>query len=317
MRSMWLWCAALLLARVSADASGLQGWLGGARRAMPGSRSPGSRLARVRARLTLPGLNCSEWLVSEVSARLDKLGSAGETWVAWFCRLRSSRRQWRRAQDLVESGVVEDLTGSWRVDEKHNMDAFLKGLGFNALQRAAVISAGQVQVIAPRGDVLHIITRDIRGTSELVLPLSGDAVIGEGDGGAEVARRASVVGGLLTITEEALPANGTSERVLSVCERSLTADGRMAIDVRKQTDDGEIVSMRILFSPVRARRPTEEDPAREATADDSEHAHACLVSADADETSPGAAADDRDANNNPTSSSSSSSSSSSRRVVVD
>lgn len=311
MRSTRLWCAALLLARVSADASGLQGWLGGARRAMPGSRSPSSRLARVRARLKLPGLNCSEWLVSEVNARLDKLGSASETWGARFRRLRSSRRQWRRAQDLVESGVVEDLTGSWRVDEKHNMDAFLKGLGFNALQRAAVISAGQVQVIAPRGDVLHIITRDIRGTSELVLPLSGDAVIGEGDGGAEVARRASVVGGLLTITEEALPANGTSERVLSVCERSLTADGRMAIDVRKQTDDGEIVSMRILFSPVRARRPTEEDPAREATADDSEHAHACLVSADADETSSGAEADDYpDANNNPTSSSSSTSSSS-------
>ena len=306
MRSTRLWCAALLLARVSADASGLQGWLGGARRAMPGSRSPGSRLARVRARLTLPGLNCSEWLVSEVSARLDKLGSAGETWVARFCRLRSSRRQWRRAQDLVESGVVEDLTGSWRVDEKHNMDAFLKGLGFNALQRAAVISAGQVQVIAPRGDVLHIITRDIRGTSELVLPLSGDAVIGEGDGGAEVARRASVVGGLLTITEEALPANGTSERVLSVCERSLTADGRMAIDVRKQTDDGEIVSMRILFSPVRARRPTEEDPAREASADDSELAHTCLVSAGADETSSGAAADDPDANPSSPSSSSSS-----------
>ncbi len=311
MRSTRLWCAALLLARVSADASGLQGWLGGARRAMPGSRSPGSRLARVRARLKLPGLNCSEWLVSEVNARLDKLGSASETWGARFRRLRSSRREWRRAKDLVESGVVEDLTGSWRVDEKHNMDAFLKGLGFNALQRAAVISAGQVQVIAPRGDVLHIITRDIRGTSELVLPLSGDAVIGEGDGGAEVARRASVVGGLLTITEEALPANGTSERVLSVCERSLTADGRMAIDVRKQTDDGEIVSMRILFSPVRARRPTEEDPAREATADDSEHAHACLVSADADETSSGAEADDYpDANNNPTSSSSSTSSSS-------
>ena len=52
------------------------------------------------------------------------------------------------------------------------MDSFLRSMGFSALQRAAVMRAGQVQVIRRRGSDLHIISHDIRGSSELVLPLT-------------------------------------------------------------------------------------------------------------------------------------------------
>jgi len=75
---------------------------------------------------------------------------------------------WRRASNLVQSDDVADLSGTWRLEERIRMDDFLKEMGFSALQRAVVLKAGQVQVIAMRGAELKVLTRDVRGTSELV-----------------------------------------------------------------------------------------------------------------------------------------------------
>ena len=119
------------------------------------------------------------------------------------------------------------------------------------MQRAAVLKAGQVQVIQRRGEYLHIVTRDIRGTSELVLPLDGRLVTGEGDEEAAVGRRAYVERGSDIVITETAVGDGTP---LSVCRRSLQDDGRMCVDVRKRTKTGETAHMRIIMSSV------EEEP---------------------------------------------------------
>ena len=154
----------------------------------------------------------------------------------------------------MRNNNVEDMTGEWSLAEKHGMDTFLKELGFNLVQRTAVLSAGQVQVITRRAGSLHIVTRDIRGTSELVLPLDGPSVTGEGDGNLPVARRAFVDrGGEIVITETLADAPPNSEP-LSVCRRSLQEDGRLCVDVQKRTKGGQMAQMRIVFSPVGSRR---------------------------------------------------------------
>ena len=136
------------------------------------------------------------------------------------------------------------MQGSWSLEERHDMDAFLKSFGFNPVQRLAVVKAGQVQIIHRKGHNLHIVTRDIRGTSELVLPLGGPAVIGEGDGDMRVSRRAYEDGADLVITESEEP---RSREPLSVCRRSIREDGRMCVDVRKRTPAGDVATMRIVF----------------------------------------------------------------------
>ena len=121
--------------------------------------------------------------------------------------------------------------------------------GFNPLQRAAVLRAGQVQVIAKKAGRLHIVTRDIRGSSELVLPLDGGAVAGEGDNKRPVRYRAFREGGALVVKETAAGTGGAEGEVeLSICRRTLSADGRMCIDVRKRTPQGDMVSMRVVFT---------------------------------------------------------------------
>jgi len=52
-------------------------------------------------------------------------------------------------------------------------------------------------VIAKKGDMLHIITKDVRGSSELVLPIDGGPVAGEGDNRVPVNYRAFREGGAL------------------------------------------------------------------------------------------------------------------------
>lgn len=114
---------------------------------------------------------------------------------------------WRRASNLVQSDDVADLSGTWRLEERIRMDDFLKEMGFSALQRAVVLKAGQVQVIAMRGAELKVLTRDVRGTSELVsasLPPLAAAAAAAGrlappstvhSPGAELRRVVSAVGG--------------------------------------------------------------------------------------------------------------------------
>jgi hypothetical protein len=128
------------------------------------------------------------------------------------------------------------------------MERFLERLGFNALQRAAVLRAGQVQVIAKKGDMLHIVTKDVRGSSELVLPIDGGPVPGQGDNNLPVNYRAFREGGALVITETAANGPGAEREPLSVCRRTLQADGRMCIDVCKRTPQGDMVSMRVVFT---------------------------------------------------------------------
>ena len=72
-------------------------------------------------------------------------------------------------------------------------------LGFNSWQRAVISHAGQSYTLEPGrdggGDTLRIITQDLRGTSELELPLSGKSVSADdGDNGARVCRSAYVKG---------------------------------------------------------------------------------------------------------------------------
>lgn len=135
--------------------------------------------------------------------------------------------------------------------QRYDMERFLERLGFNALQRAAVVRAGQVQVIAKKGDMLHIVTKDVRGSSELVLPIDGGPVPGQGDNKLPVNYRAFREGGALVITETAAATEPSAEREpLSVCRRTLQADGRMCIDVYKRTPQGDMVSMRVVFTNV-------------------------------------------------------------------
>jgi len=130
------------------------------------------------------------------------------------------------------------------------MDTFLRSMGFNAVQRAAVMKAGQVQVLTCDSRTLRIVSRDVRGTSELVLPIGGAAVqSADGDGDQPIVRRAFAEGNDLVITETAVG----ERQPLSECRRRLRDDGRMCVDVRKRTkcSDG-FVSMRIIFTQSRA-----------------------------------------------------------------
>ena len=162
---------------------------------------------------------------------------------------------WSRARRLIRHGKVEDLSGTWSLEERHDMDKFLRSMGFSSLQRLAVLKAGQVQVIRRQDDHLHIITRDMRGTSELVLPLNGPSVRGEGDGGKSVSRRAFADGNDLVITETV----ANEREPLSVCRRSLRDDGKLCVDIKKKTADGQIASMRIVYTPIKDDNSDDSD----------------------------------------------------------
>ena len=158
---------------------------------------------------------------------------------------------WRQMARLVQNHGVADLSGTWRLEERIRMDEFLRETGFSPLQRAVVLQAGQVQVIACSKDRLSVLTRDMRGTSELALPLNGPGIVGrDGDGNEAVCRSAFIEGQDLVITEKM----ARSGETLSVCRRSIQPDGRMCVDVRKRRKGNTgFVSMRVIFTPVQDR----------------------------------------------------------------
>ena len=75
---------------------------------------------------------------------------------------------------------------------------FLSGLGFGKIQRALITKAGQETEIIEEDGRVRIVTSDIRGATELALPLGGAGVKAkDGDGGAEVCRAATLERGAL------------------------------------------------------------------------------------------------------------------------
>ena len=102
---------------------------------------------------------------------------------------------------------------------------FTAGLGFSSWQRAIISHAGQSYTLehghGEQGDTLRIMTQDLRGTSELELPLSGRAVFAnDGDNGARVCRSAVVKGSppCMVVTESA-----PRTQKIPVCTRCYTA----------------------------------------------------------------------------------------------
>ena len=76
-----------------------------------------------------------------------------------------------------------------------------RSLGFASWQRALIARAGQSTTLEhgvdKDGDTLRIVTQDLRGTSQLELPLSGsDVAADDGDNGARAHRAATIERGL-------------------------------------------------------------------------------------------------------------------------
>jgi len=141
--------------------------------------------------------------------------------------------------------AVQQLVGRWYIQERHNMDEFLQGLGFSSFQRSLLSKAGQETKISESsgGESIAIATSDLRGTSTLELPLSGDGVVAnDGDGGATVTRNVAVDRGAVVVTERL----AGDKLPLSVCKRKVAPDGRMVIDVSKRTPEGKTVEMTII-----------------------------------------------------------------------
>lgn len=185
-----------------------------------------------------------------------------------------------------QSIAVPDFTGVWKLQERSNMDDFLKGAeGLNWALRTAAQRAGQMQVIVQGPDSIQVVTRDIRGNSQIKLPLTGEFVSGgEGD---PVIRTAYWQYGQLVVEEhsaaslasslsgslgelrkarqqlgESMPALEHPEgalasggpRVAAIagaatarCVRSLNKNGQMVLDISK-TVEGETYHMKVTFS---------------------------------------------------------------------
>lgn len=147
---------------------------------------------------------------------------------------------------------IQTLLGRWNIQERHNIDEFMEALGFASWQRALIARAGQSTTLehavdSQQGDTLRIVTQDLRGTSQLELPLSGgDVAANDGDGGARVCRAATIEGSgakpSLIVTER-FP---NEREPYSTCRRTLQPDGRMCIDVTKRTSKGNKVAMRAI-----------------------------------------------------------------------
>jgi hypothetical protein len=112
-------------------------------------------------------------------------------------------------------------------------------LGFASWQRALIARAGQSTIlehgIDKNGDTLRIVTQDLRGTSQLELPLSGsDVAANDGDGGARVHRAVAIERGAKpsVVVTERFP---HEREPYSICRRTLQPDGRMCIEVQKRT----------------------------------------------------------------------------------
>ena len=137
-------------------------------------------------------------------------------------------------------GALKDMVGTWKLQEKINVDQFMAGLGINRAKRAALRLAGQEYELLADASALTIVTKDLRGHSALKLPLGGRGVVShDGDDGATVRRAVSVLRDAVVITETLV---GESQP-LSICGRTLQRDGRMRIDISKRTPDGQTVAM--------------------------------------------------------------------------
>ena len=146
-------------------------------------------------------------------------------------------------------GALKDMVGTWKLQEKINVDQFMAGLGINRAKRAALRLAGQEYELLADTSALTIVTKDLRGHSALKLPLNGRGVVAhDGDDGAAVRRAVSVLRDAIVMTEQDL-----AGQVLSVCRRTLQRDGRMRMDISKRTPDGQTVSMAAIAT--RARPP--------------------------------------------------------------
>lgn len=152
------------------------------------------------------------------------------------------------------SGKLASLLGKWKVQEYIGMDKFLEELKFPRWQRALAARAGQQYVLQLKGGssdgssldnaTLVISTSDVRGKSELELPLSGRGVRArDGDGGAAVVRSARTLDDRTVEITERFPHD---RNPCSVCTRTLTKDGRMLLEVKKRTPRGTMASMRAL-----------------------------------------------------------------------
>ena len=146
-------------------------------------------------------------------------------------------------------GALKDMVGTWKLQEKINVDQFMAGLGINRAKRAALRLAGQEYELLADTSALTIVTKDLRGHSALKLPLNGRGVVAhDGDDGAAVRRAVNVLRDAIVMTETT-PAG----QVLSVCRRTLQRDGRMRMDISKRTPDGQTVTMAAIAT--RARPP--------------------------------------------------------------
>ena len=89
--------------------------------------------------------------------------------------------------------ALNQMVGTWKLQEKINVDQFMAGLGIKGPLRAALRLAGQQQELLADTGALTIVTSDLRGRSALKLPLNGRGVVAhDGDGGAAVRRSAYV-----------------------------------------------------------------------------------------------------------------------------
>ena len=94
------------------------------------------------------------------------------------------------------------MVGTWKLQEKINVDQFMAGLGINRAKRAALRLAGQEYELLADKSALTIVTKDLRGHSALKLPLDGRGVVAnDGDDGAAVRRAVRVLTDALVMTE--------------------------------------------------------------------------------------------------------------------
>lgn len=148
--------------------------------------------------------------------------------------------------------ALNQMVGTWKLQEKINVDQFMAGLGIKGPLRAALRLAGQQQELVADAGALTIVTSDLRGRSALRLPLSGRGVVAnDGDGGAAIRRTAYVQNDAVVVTETLV---GESQP-LSTCRRTLQRDGRMRIDISKRTPDGKTVAMAAIAARQAASRP--------------------------------------------------------------
>ena len=127
--------------------------------------------------------------------------------------------------------ALRQMLGRWKLVERNGMEEFMEALGYHPILRAGAVRSGQEQVLAHDTDWLRVITSDMRGRSQIDLPLHGPGALAhDGDGGIAVCRAAYVEGNSVVVTEK-IPGEKDN---LSICRRFLQPDGRMCIEVQKR-----------------------------------------------------------------------------------